>query len=273
MKIIINADDCGYNPDVNKAIDYAFSKGAISSTTVLANSKYMADVKQMMKKYPNASFGIHLNLTEGPSLTRERILKERGIVDDNYCFIHGNSQRCISPDEELSRAIYKEWDAQFSHLKGEGLNISHVDGHHHCHSWPGLEHILVELMTKYEVFKARNRYHYPIISFSDKSRQWGLRCMMPLRNYIKPFRTLTTQYVYYQNYQNVLKGAKIKTPSYFGSYEKMISILNENMSISDTVELMCHPGLSEYSNEFNDVLNNTIGVDNKRIELVSFNEL
>lgn len=48
MKIIINADDCGYSEKVNAAIEDCILKNAITSTTIMAN---MDDFEGALRLY------------------------------------------------------------------------------------------------------------------------------------------------------------------------------------------------------------------------------
>ena len=51
INVIINADDLGLNQKVNNAINEALSNGFITSSTILANSDYMDEVRRIVKKY------------------------------------------------------------------------------------------------------------------------------------------------------------------------------------------------------------------------------
>lgn len=270
IRVIINADDCGYNPEVNASIDYALSIGAISSTTILANSDYLDEVHKMVERHSKASFGIHLNLTEGKSLTNPLIFRKRGITDENGVFIHGNSKRCPKPDKILAKAIYDEWDAQLDLLiNKEHFAISHADGHHHCHTWAGLEGILVPLMKKYEIKKARNKYYSPSVSLREDIKRSIVRYIEPIGCNIAQLYSTT----HYYTYNKALRKAEIRTTDFFEAYDKMAPIL-KGMAIGDCIiELMCHPGLKEYDKEYHEILNNKLGIDNSSLKLISYREL
>lgn len=270
VKIIINADDCGYNPEVNEAINHALSVGAISSTTIMANSQYLDEVHRMVERHPKASFGIHLNLTEGPSLTNSPVFRQRGITDENGCFIHGNSKRCPFPDDLLSKAILEEWDAQMDLLiNKEHFAISHVDGHHHCHSWMGLEDILVSLMLKYGINKTRNTNYAPAQTVVDSIKKSFLCGLEPIGRRIPRLQ----RFVYYYTFNKVLIKAHIKTTKYFGAYEELFPILVNNKLKDSTIELMCHPGLKRYNDEYMAILKNVNEFDDSRLTLISYKEI
>lgn len=276
IKIIINADDCGNNPQINEAIDNALSLGAISSTTIMANSQHLEEVHAMVKRHPNASFGIHLNLTEGPAFTQPQIFRDKGIIDDKGCFVHGNSKRCANPSSELKEAIFNEWDAQFAHLVNDGFDLSHVDGHHHCHTWPGMEDVLVRVMKKYSMKKVRNRSQRPNASFRECAINDLKHIAEPLGNLfgISLITNHTAPITYNRRYKKTLIANRLLTTDYFESYQAMIPILKKKQVSDCTVELMCHLGLKNYAQEMVAILNDEIGIkDNKNFKLISYKDL
>ena len=276
IRVIINADDCGNNPTINKAIDEALSLGAISSTTIMANSQYLREVHAMVKKYPKASFGIHLNLTEGPAFTQPQIFRDKGIIDENGYFVHGNSKRCANPSSELKEAIFNEWDAQFAHLVNDGFVLSHVDGHHHCHTWPGLDEILVRVMKKYNMKKVRNRYHRPLIGFKEHIVSGIKHVVEPIGNNLGFKRLIdhTSDITYYRLYNRAIAKNNLVTTTYFQSYQAIIPIINNNCFDNCSIELMCHPGLFDYADEMDAILHDAIDIkNNNSIHLISYKEL
>lgn len=271
VRIIINADDCGLNPDVNAAIDRALTVNAISSTTILANSKYLDEVHRMVERHPNASFGIHLNITEGKSLTKSEVFLKYGVTDSNGLFVKGNSKRCSYPSDELKKAIKEEWNAQLDLLiNQEQFPISHVDGHHHCHTWPGLEGILVELMKQYGLTKTRNRYYSPSVTFRQKIKSYVLRILVPFSNSVPTLRRYTKDIILFNKYNRCLKNNAIITTDYFGSYDDLSKILVEVRLKDKIVELMCHPGNPLYLKEEQSILKDVIGIKTGEYKLVSY---
>ena len=86
IRIIINADDLGKDSQVNDKISEALQNGYITSSTIMANTELWDEVHKIVDANPKASFGVHLNLTEGKALTKQPVFVERGVVDDNNCF-------------------------------------------------------------------------------------------------------------------------------------------------------------------------------------------
>ncbi len=79
MKLIVNADDCGYSKAVNEAICRFIEAGKITSTTVMANMDDFDGAVRLFNQYrEKISFGIHLNLTEGHPLLYSQELLDKG---------------------------------------------------------------------------------------------------------------------------------------------------------------------------------------------------
>jgi predicted glycoside hydrolase/deacetylase ChbG (UPF0249 family) len=79
-RIIIQGDDLGYKPEVNRGIKYAYENGILTQTTVMVNTlnpkekdKYSRQIKGLKNKTqlkkPKLGIGVHLNLTYGKPLS------------------------------------------------------------------------------------------------------------------------------------------------------------------------------------------------------------
>jgi chitin disaccharide deacetylase len=130
-RVIINADDLGASPEVNRAIFELMSRGLVTSTTLLANGPALAEAVQGTAGFPQCSFGVHLCLTQFAPLTSQPDLAP--ILERAGRFA-GNAIRRVSVDAALRRTIYVEWRAQVERIRAAGIEISHVDSHHHTHT-------------------------------------------------------------------------------------------------------------------------------------------
>ena len=82
MKIIINADDFGMSLNVNDAILDLLAREKISSSTILANGPFVEQACAQIHRFPQCSFGVHLNVTEFRPVSQtpalDRLLDSRG---------------------------------------------------------------------------------------------------------------------------------------------------------------------------------------------------
>jgi chitin disaccharide deacetylase len=154
LKIIVNADDLGISEEVNDAIFQAMSKGFVTSTTVLSNGRAMKGSLKNLSLLPRCSIGIHLNLSEFQPLCRESRRGLASIIDENGHF-NGNAIREVKIGVPMMRAIFQEWCSQIENLAAMGVEISHLDSHHHVHTIPRLLPVLVALRRRYGISKVR----------------------------------------------------------------------------------------------------------------------
>lgn len=248
MKCIINADDLGLSQEVNDAIRDALSRGIITSSTILANTTLWDDVCNIVASFPKASFGVHLNLTQGLALTDSVVLRKYGIVDGNNCFTR-EIKKVKSLPNELFSALVEELDAQVKAVVSKGITISHADGHHHIHTGSALAAVVLDVIRRNGITVIRNRYksptHFPHYGIKD--------------------------YLWRKGFE--FRG--IRFTDYFDSYAGFINKLEkgEKYSDSSTIELMCHPGGEKYKDEMLLVFEQTADQLLSNVQYVSYNDL
>lgn len=255
IQLIINADDLGKDHDTNLAIEEALKERCITSSTIMANSTTWGDVHRIIDTYPYASFGVHLNLTEGKALTNSSILRENGIVDDNNLFTKV-SRNITYASPSLEDAIFNEWDAQVSKIVNtEKVNITHVDGHHHIHMNTAYIMALKRLADKYHFAWIRRKHNswcpepfigilkycatevilsLPMIKSLAIKKSAGLRGRSFNKEWIKEVSSITSM------------------TDYFNGYEQALLFLQNGFFPKDysIIELMCHPGHKDYEIEY-----------------------
>lgn len=287
LKVIINADDLGKNHEVNSQIDNALTHKNITSSSILANNNCWEEVELIVKRHPDASFGVHLNLTEGQALTNSSVLKKYGIVDEDNLFTSKIKQIILFP-HELQNAIYYEWSAQIETIQKHNITISHIDGHHHVHSTYGLTPVLLRLIEQYHISSVRNCYSKPlkylILKRFRKSSSNNNHVSASSNNLSVSTNSSTGRMSYLKN---IMKGRTDRKKwqrqvgkvayltDYFDSYETVISDLMNGMEYKNgvVVELMCHPGHSSFNNETSMLQDRKIEVFFNKIEYISYKDV
>lgn len=248
VRIIVNADDLGISPVVNDAIFRAMERGVITSATMLANGPEVAGAAKLAPRFPNCSFGVHLNLTEFEPLTTDKslspLLDERG-------FFHGPAIREVAIQLPLLKAIYREWSAQVERLVALGIQPSHIDGHHHVHTIPWMLPILRAVRKRFRINKARISMNL----YGSSAR--ASRMLLAQKSL----------------FNTTLRAAGFKTTHIFTDFGIYLRVCAEQPPDASTVELMTHPG-SSFSDEETQLL---AGDWTKRLSyspvLISYNDL
>lgn len=279
MKIIINADDFGLSEVVNKEIEDALKHNWISSTTILANTKFYDDVVRVAQEHPDKSFGVHLNLTEGPSLTQSEVLKNAGMIDEQGCFIRKHNFYMRVYDQKIKKAVELEWEAQIDRIISHDIRISHIDGHHHCHTWHGFEEPLLNVMKKYGIKKVRRTFRNPFEPVYDKVVDGFsaimLRCGQNYSDNVRMNRIKKSIRSHQDRLVNelIMKNSGMVFTDYFSAFETFYPHLSDKFvkETNATIELMCHPGHPTYKDEY-EMIKKTNASDFGLV-LLNYNEL
>src|SRR5262245_29846521 len=65
ITLIVNADDFGFSPGVNAAVDEMAAAGAVSSTSIMVNMPCVGDIERVAAVNPRLGIGLHVNLSQG----------------------------------------------------------------------------------------------------------------------------------------------------------------------------------------------------------------
>ena len=253
MRVIINADDLGRNVKVNDCIEQCIREGVITSSTIMANGEAFDGVKAIVDKYPHISFGVHLCIDELNALTKPVIFVERGITDEQGVFIKG-AIKTLKIDKALKKAVFNEWCAQINRIQQAGIRISHIDSHHHYHTIPALQEVLLDIIKKYGIFKVRLCFVKTPLMFLHRVSSSVLRCSgkrnstsaNKKKSRIQALCGVLNCYIW----NNRMKKHFVAT-DFFCSY-LFFYTNTEFMRVqykNRVIELMCHPGHPGYELE------------------------
>lgn len=277
-RLIINADDLGLSSVVNERIEDCIRREVVTSSTLLANAPCFDDGVRIAKQYTNISVGAHLNLIEFAPLTNVSVFRKHGIVSDDGNFIEG-AIYCVPIDDELKEAIYEEWDAQLCKIESAGIIPTHCDSHQHTHAIEELQNVLCRVMEKHHIRKVRRKIvpelllmlrgqKRPPVKF-DKSKA----IMPPKRNLLyRRFFLLKVIYTSGRWNKRMQKQFKLTDSFYaFNSFFYDFDYLQKG-GMNSVMELMCHPGLSEFDEETENLLKKKDWLSHS-YEMISYKEL
>ncbi len=163
IRLIVNADDFGLTPGVNRAVVELASASALSSATLMANSSGLADAVERAAANPSLGVGCHVVLVDGePVLPAASIptLLEPG----SSSRLHTSLQR-FAMDLQRGRISEKEIEAeavaQITRLQNAGLHVTHVDTHKHTHLFPRVARPLLRAAVRCGINAIRNPFEPP----------------------------------------------------------------------------------------------------------------
>lgn len=150
-RLIVNADDFGLSPGVSAGILYAHKYGILTSTTAMVNTDFSKQSIKEAKSFPNLGIGLHLVLDAGRPISSS----VNSLTDDKGSFLKG--QALIGSAKKTD--VKRELEAQLSLLYKWGVEVTHIDSHHHMHI-----HIPCAMEAVQEI---ASRYKLPVRSFSE----------------------------------------------------------------------------------------------------------
>jgi chitin disaccharide deacetylase len=165
-RLIINADDFGLAPGVNRAIVELQQAGALSSATLMANGPFFSPAVYMAFAQPSLAVGCHVVLVDGSPCRRPAEVPS--LVDPRNPSSFRNTVGSFFADLLRGRIREEEIEAeavaQIRRIQSSGITVSHIDSHKHVHAFP---RVLAPLLRA--------------------ARQCGVRCV---RNPFEPWWSL-----------------------------------------------------------------------------------
>lgn len=148
--LIVNADDFGISPGVNRGILEAHRRGILTSTTAMANMPSFQEAAAIARENPSLDVGVHLNLTSGhPVLPPEQVL---GLLGPEGRFLRADRLLArLSLGRLELRQAEAEMNAQVERAMDAGIWPSHLDTHHHLHLHPALQPMAVRVALRHGI--------------------------------------------------------------------------------------------------------------------------
>jgi predicted glycoside hydrolase/deacetylase ChbG (UPF0249 family) len=247
-RIIVNADDFGLTPGVNRGIYEAATLGIVSSTSFIANSLGFAEAVQIASagsscnSHRRLGIGCHIVLLDGrpvlpandvPSLlsAEDRTVFRPGFMEFGLSAIRGK----LSPAEIEAESI-----AQIRKIQASGVKLSHVDTHKHSHLFPAVMRPVIRAAKACGIRSIRNPF-YP-------NRFPGVRAVRNSPNLAKRYFQIPLLRRFEKEFQRLAGEEGMRTTDgCIGVYEPALSNIETLRNVlrrvpDGTWELVCHPG-------------------------------
>lgn len=136
-RLIVTADDFGYDAAINEAVITAYRQGILRYASLMVDRPGAAEAARLARENPGLGVGLHLELcADSPEIWGAR-----------YFF---------SPSDRAR--IKPEIERQFDALLALGVAPTHVDGHFNIHVHPVIFPILAELAQRRGIPRIRLPY-------------------------------------------------------------------------------------------------------------------
>jgi predicted glycoside hydrolase/deacetylase ChbG (UPF0249 family) len=225
-RLIINADDFGWDDDATQAILEMAESRKITSTTIMACSVKAKDLYPL-KDLGYISTGIHINLIDGYPLSSSN--RVSSLIDGNGQFFSADVlwRRFLMGKVKQSQ-MEIEIINQLDFLRRHRLKISHADSHKHIHQYPILGAVIIRILKQQGIMRFRN---CNVLNYNDKK-------MFVVKGFNSFSRLFSSSY-----------SSPELLISSFSNY-KRASLPIFKKAVEDaffkhtTVEFMTHPGLN-----------------------------
>ena len=134
--LVINADDLGLAPGVNRGIFDAHAAGTVTSASMMVTTPAFAEAAERVQRDgKQLGVGLHLNLVLGAPLSSVPSLvdPETGRFHPLDVFV----RRALAGQIDQSE-VRRECEAQREALVAAGITPTHIDSHRHVHAMPGI---------------------------------------------------------------------------------------------------------------------------------------
>jgi chitin disaccharide deacetylase len=161
-RLIINADDFGLTPGVNRAIVEAQGHGVVTSATLMATGAAFDHAVQLAKATPRLSIGCHLVFVDGrpllaPEQIRTLIASDAGGEARLRNGLVGFAAEVLAGRVNISE-LEGEAFTQIRELQNAGVVVSHLDTHKHTHMFQSVLRALLRAAKASGVPAIRNPF-------------------------------------------------------------------------------------------------------------------
>jgi predicted glycoside hydrolase/deacetylase ChbG (UPF0249 family) len=241
-RLIINADDFGLTPGVNRAIAELHQAKVLTSATLMATGAAFEDAVAIAHANPTLGIGCHIVLTDGvPASPPQSIPTLLGPDGKNFRpslidFVQALLRGKISEAE-----IEHEAFAQIQKLQSAGIEVSHVDTHKHTHLFPAVARSLLRVAERSSIRAIR----YPFEQSWSLALDHGNRIR---RLQVKLLSRLKTNFEHQPQIHNqhvLTTDATIGISATGNLYGETLHEILQAIPAEGTFELCCHPGYND----------------------------
>jgi chitin disaccharide deacetylase len=220
-QLVVNADDFGFTPDVNRGIVEAHRHGILTATTLMANGDAFDDAVQLARDAETLDVGCHLVLVGGRSLETGRLYPPTVAK-----LLAALVRRDLDP--------YREMQAQVRRILQAGIRPTHLDTHKHTHLAPPVLDAVARIGREFGIAWVRRPFDFPMGAVGAVPRLQSLTSAA--LGLLRP------------RFHGVLERQNCRTTDHFAGFQitgrfraaELVELLARLPEGS--TELMCHPG-------------------------------
>jgi hopanoid biosynthesis associated protein HpnK len=149
--LIVTGDDFGFSRGVNRAIIEAHERGVLTHASLMVNGGAAAEAIALARSRPDLSVGLHLVVVDGAATLAPSEIPRLAGADGLFRGTPVSAGLRYQFSGAARRELAREIRAQLERFRETGLELSHVDGHHHMHLHPVVLETLVLLAREFRI--------------------------------------------------------------------------------------------------------------------------
>jgi hopanoid biosynthesis associated protein HpnK len=241
-RLIINADDFGLTPGVNRAIAQLHQAKALTSATLMATGPAFEDAVSTAHANPNLGVGCHIVLTDGAPVSPPRTIPTligpdgKNLRPSLTDFIRALLRGAIRQDD-----IEREALAQIQKIQYAGIRPTHIDTHKHTHLFPAVTRPLLGLAERCGIPAIRQPFEQPW-SLALGHGSWLRRMQVKL---LRPLKTRFDSHPQIANKRILTTDGTIGISATGNLDATTLNQILHAIPAGGTFELCCHPGYND----------------------------
>jgi len=244
-RLIINADDFGLTPGINRAVIELHRAGVLTSATLMATGPSFDHAVALARANPSLGVGCHLVFTDGIPVSHPESIQTLLGADGKtfrpsaWDFAQAALRGTLEPAD-----LAREAQAQIQKIQRAGIDVTHVDTHKHTHLLPSIARTVFHIANRCGIHSIRN----PIEPrWSSALAQAPLRRRLEMRllnQFEGPFRKITADA---RDHDFIPEGTLGIAATGTMNAEVLRATLDclVHRYPNSTYELLCHPGFQD----------------------------
>jgi chitin disaccharide deacetylase len=241
-RLIINADDFGLTPGVNRAIAELHQAHALTSATLMATGAAFEDAVAIAHANPTLGVGCHIVLTDGTPVSPPKSIPtligpdgknfRPSLIDFIQALLRGSIR-----EEEIE----SEATAQVQKLQCAGINVTHLDTHKHTHLFPQVARPLLRIAERCSVRAIRHPFEQAwslALGHGNRIRRLQVKLLGRLKTHFKHQPQIREAHI-------LTTDGTIGISATGNLYAETLHQILQAMPAEGVFELCCHPGYND----------------------------
>ncbi len=174
LRLVVNADDFGFSPTIDRGILHAHRCGIVTSTSIIGTCADPAAVKAALADAPRLGIGVHLTLSGAAPLAApdqiRSLLNTQGVLPPHARDVFVRWARGDLRGDEVT----KEFDAQVGRLRDLGLSVDHLDTHRHIGFLPVVAEAVQTVARRHGIAGIRTSAERPTLAWITDAKRGAM---------------------------------------------------------------------------------------------------